>query len=46
MMHLRKFTTVAVLLLGSAFLLAAAQDVAPAGGPKKAICVLRPTKKS
>jgi len=45
MTQLRKITVVGLLLMGSAFVLAAAQDEAPAG-PQKAVCVLTPTKKN
>src|SRR5215467_749519 len=45
MTQLRKITIVGLVFLGSAFVLAAAQDEAPAG-PQKAICVLTPTKKN
>ena len=42
----KKLTAVAVALLGSTFLLTAAEGEKKADGPKKAVCVLTPTKKS
>ena len=42
----KKLTAVAVALLGSTFLLTAAEGEKKADGPKKAVCVLTPTKAS
>jgi Cu-Zn family superoxide dismutase len=43
---MKKLTAVTVALLASTFLLTAAEGEKKADGPKKAVCVLTPTKKS